>query len=111
MIQKIREQLNGSARTIAMFTAVGLTAFIIVVGWGVAFGRIGQKVDDSIEVGKAAEVSAQRNKDVIHLIDKRMSYQDGVVTTKLEGLEKGQIRIERGMQTLMENLELADGNR
>lgn len=58
-------------------------------------GRVEQKVVTVNKSIDAYAVKVEKHEEAIDLIQRKQAYQEGVVNTKLENLEKGIIRIEQ----------------
>jgi hypothetical protein len=67
-----------------------ILAALVVLGWGIAFGGIREKVKANTTTAETVHLMAENNKNTISAIKEEQAYQKGVVNTKLDNLDAGQ---------------------
>ena len=81
---------NGTVKMVVGIVISLILASFIILGWGIAFGGIREKVTTNTTTSKAIQAIADTNKEAISIIKEEQAYQKGVVNTKLDNLDKGQ---------------------
>jgi len=81
---------NGTVKMVIGVVISLVLAGFMILGWGIAFGGIREKVTTNANTSKAIQAVADTNKEAISVIKEEQAYQKGVVNTKLDNLDKGQ---------------------